>query len=115
MNSKSHLLAIVLVTLRLSHTQLQAAPCYAEGELLVKWQDGPESYAAAIGNAAIGSTVKRNFNEIGWQHVKLPQDMSVRDGIKAYRALGTVMAVELNCVMAIHPPPLVSPNVIGSP
>src|SRR2546422_763071 len=104
MNSKLPLLAIILLTLSLRCPQLQAAPPYAESELLVKWQDGPESYGAAVGNVVIGSTVKRNFLAIGWQHVKLPPGMRVRDGIEAYQALGTVLAVEPNGVLAIHPP-----------
>ena len=39
----------------------------APGELLVKWKEGPDSPAATLGNAQIGSTVQRNFREIGWQ------------------------------------------------
>ena len=105
MNSNSHLVSIILLTLRLSCPQLQAAPGYAESELLVKWQDGPGSYAAAVGNAAIGSTVKRNFNAIGWQHVQLPPAMSVRNGIEAYQALGTVLAVEPDGILEPIPPP----------
>ena len=81
--------------------RLQALPGHAEGELLVKWKDGPESYAAAIGNQQIGSTVKRNFNAIGWQHIKLPPGMSVRDGMKIYQALGTVLAAEPNRTMPV--------------
>jgi subtilisin family serine protease len=86
--------------------QLHAVPGYREGHLLVKWQDGPESYAAAVGNDQIGSTVKRNFNTIGWQHVQLPSGMSVRDGIKAYRALGTVLAVEPDGIIEPILPPV---------
>jgi hypothetical protein len=85
----------------------QAASRYAERELLVKWKDGPDSYAAAVGNAQIGSIVKRNFNEIGWQHVKLPPGMSVFDAVEAYRALGTVLAVEPNgSIQPIPAPPV---------
>jgi len=70
MDSKPHLLAIILLTVGLCCDPLRAVLRYAEVELLVKWQDGPESYAATVGNAAVGSTVKRNFNAIGWQQVK---------------------------------------------
>src|SRR6185503_14946339 len=85
---------------------LQAAPRYREGHLLVKWKEGPESYAAAVGNASIGSTVKRNFNAIGWQHVELPPGMSVRDGLEAYRNLITVLAVEPDGIIE----PILSPE-----
>jgi hypothetical protein len=50
------------------------------GELLVKWQDGPESAAASRGNARIGAEVERSFRQIGWQHVQLPAGISVEDG-----------------------------------
>src|SRR5262245_45003403 len=63
------------------------------GELLVKWRDGPQSASATVGNTKVGSTVKRNFNAIGWQLVELPPGVSERDAIEAYRALGTVLAV----------------------
>src|SRR5690349_17093358 len=66
----------------------------APGELLVKWQEGPDSPAAARGNAQIGSTVQRNFHEIGWQQVKLPCELSLQEGIARYQALGSVSAVE---------------------
>ncbi|MCI0542015.1 MAG: S8 family serine peptidase, partial [Verrucomicrobiales bacterium] len=92
----------------------QAASHYAERELLVKWKDGPDSYAAAVGNAEIGSAVKRNFNEIGWQHVQLPEGLSVRDGIEAYQALGTVSAVEPNGIIEPILPPA-GPAVPSAP
>src|SRR5262245_43550888 len=85
---------------------IYAASTYSDGELLVKWKDGPWSYGATVGNAAIGSAVKRNFDAIGWQQVKLPQGMSVRDGIEAYQALGTVLAVEPNGTTVIEPAPI---------
>jgi subtilisin family serine protease len=85
--------------------ELHSASSGSAVELLVKWNDGPESYAAAVGNALIGSTLKRNFNMIGWQDLQLPEGMSVSDGIEAYRQLGTVMAVEQNATVGINPPP----------
>src|SRR5262245_58705223 len=93
---KQCVLILVLFNILPASFRLHASPGYAEGELLVKWRDGPESYAAAVGNAQIGSTVKRNFNALGWQLVKLPEGMSVRDGMEAYKGLGTISAVEPN-------------------
>ena len=69
------------------------------GELLVKWRDGPMSAAAADGNRSIGASVKRSFEAIGWQYVKLPEGLSLADAMARYRALGTVLAVEPNWVM----------------
>ncbi len=77
----------------------------APGELLVKWKEGPDSPAATLGNAQIGSTVQRNFHEIGWQQVKLPSELSLQEGIARYRALGSVSAVEPNYTVAPILPP----------
>ncbi len=106
MSRKTYLLAIILAAFLCESRQVHAGPGHAEGELLVKWKDGPESYAAALGNSMIGSTVKRNFNEIGWQHVELPPGMSVRDGIEAYQHLGTVLAVEPDGIIEPILPPV---------
>lgn len=105
MNSKSHLFSIILLTSFTLCLRILAEPRYAERSLLVKWRDGPETYAAAVGNSQIGSTVKRNFNEIGWQLVELPPGLSVRDAMEAYQQLGGVLAVEPDfAVQAIIPP-----------
>jgi subtilisin family serine protease len=59
-----------------------------------------------VGNSVIGSTVKRNFDTIGWQLVQLPAGMNVRDGMEAYQQLGTVLAVEPNGILVVDPPQL---------
>src|SRR5437870_6718431 len=83
------------------HASTRCAP----GELLVKWKERPDSPAATLGNAQIGSTVQRNFHEIGWQQVKLPCELSLQEAIARYRALGSVSAVEPNyAVTPILPP-----------
>jgi subtilisin family serine protease len=73
--------------------------------LLVKWKNGPDSPAATLGNAQIGSTVQRNFHEIGWQQVKLPCELTLQEAIARYRALGSVSAVEPNYAVAPILPP----------
>jgi subtilisin family serine protease len=80
----------------------------------VKWTDAPASQASAEGNAQIGSTVIRNFNAIGWQQVKLPEGMTLAEGIQAYKALGTVLAVEPNLAMSSVPSP-VTPSSSHAP
>ena len=101
----SRKLALVLIANSVFSLPLHAATGSRDGRLLVKWKDGPESYAAAVGNASIGSTVKRNFNAIGWQHLELPPRMSVRDGMNAYQELGTVLAVEADGIIEPILPP----------
>src|SRR3989442_12051084 len=99
------ILSVILLLLLSVCSRSNAVPRYREGHLLVKWKDGPDSYAAALGNSVIGSTVKRNFNAIGWQLVELPPGVSVSEGIKAYQALGNVTAVEPDGRTDIQPPP----------
>jgi subtilisin family serine protease len=77
-----------------SGAELSPPDTAARREMLVKWQDGPGSDAAARGNRTIGAEVQRNFVHVGWQQVALPPGMTLREGIEAYRALGTVLAVE---------------------
>ena len=95
MNAKSHLLATLLLIIFALCQRLNAAPGYAEGELLVKWQDGPESYAAALGNAQIGSAVIQNLDEIGWQLVALPEHLGIGAAVELYRTLQGVMQLSL--------------------
>ena len=75
-------------------------------ELLVKWRDGPESYAAAVGNAMLGSTVAATFLELGWQQVRLADGMSLEDGLRRYRELGSVLGVEPNARVSLVPHPI---------
>src|SRR5688572_6846399 len=92
MNPKLLLLSLLLVVMWAAEASTSAAD--AATRLLVKWREGPNSPAAAAGNEQVGSTVKRNFNALGWQLIELPPGMTSLDGIEAYQRLGTVIAVE---------------------
>src|SRR6184192_3569342 len=67
-------------------------------ELLLKFRDGPESVTALRANAAMGAEAVKTFQAIGWQRVKLPEGMSVEDGLMAYRKLDCVVMAEGNRV-----------------
>src|SRR5687768_18616960 len=54
-------------------------------ELLVKWKGGPGSEEARAANARIGATPGKNFNEVGWQLVRLPEGMEVAEGLAQFR------------------------------
>src|SRR5262249_6486360 len=47
----------------------------------------------------VGAAVLRSFGAIGWEHVRLPNGMTVGKGIKAYLALPGVLAAEPNYVL----------------
>jgi subtilisin family serine protease len=115
MKTGTHLLSILLITTLTFGQQLQTSAADAANGLLVKWKDGPNSLAAVAGNAQIGSTVKRNFNALGWQLIELPAGMAAGDGIKAYQSLGTVAHVEPDGTTHVEPPLPPSTNSAPTP
>jgi subtilisin family serine protease len=107
MNTTSYLMTLTIALATSTWLPSLKADNTLATRLLLKWQDGPGSSAAAVGNAAIGSRVRRNLNTIGWQVVELPPGMSVSSGLRAYRALSAVLAVEPDNRMPADPPRLV--------
>src|SRR5688500_13802283 len=69
---------------------------YAEGELLVKFKGGARSHAAEVTRERMKHVVKRRFDFIGWQHIRLPEGMSVEQGLARYKAMPEVLAAEPN-------------------
>jgi Tol biopolymer transport system component/subtilisin family serine protease len=69
---------------------------YKEGELLVKFKQGVSSTSKQAVNTSIGASVLKEFSFIGWQHVQLPQGMSVAQGIADYKQMENVVAAEPN-------------------
>src|SRR5438128_12579793 len=75
---------------------------YVPGELLVKPGSGPARLQTANSpHNLVGATVLRSFPAIGWEHVRLPEGMSVGRGIKAYLALPGVLAAEPNYTLEL--------------
>jgi subtilisin family serine protease len=69
---------------------------YAAGELLVKFHaanSNPREKLAQVGLETIGS-----FSAVGWQHVRLPPEMTVDEGIARYRSLSGVESVQPNFI-----------------
>ena len=79
-------------------TSAQPVTLNHEGELLVKWKQGPLSVTAAHGNVRCGGLVKGNFSHCGWQWVQLPPGISLSEGMRRYRGEPEVLAVEPNIV-----------------
>jgi subtilisin family serine protease len=97
-------LSVILIIAFMLGARLQAAPVESPPRLLVKWNGGPNSPAATAGNAQIGATVKRNFSTLGWQLIELLPGMSATEGVAAYQALRTVIAVEPDGAMRVESP-----------
>src|SRR5262245_46032757 len=80
------------------------AASFVEGELLVKFRGGPRGAAAEHARQTLGHKVKRDFEFIGWQHIRLPHGITVKEGLARYRQLTGVLAVEPNATMQAHEP-----------
>src|SRR6266705_4086409 len=79
-----------------------ASAGYAAGELLVKvGRPGASLQMASSPHDTVGATVLRSFPAIGWDHVRLPEGMTVGQGIKAYLALTGVLAAEPNYALEL--------------
>lgn len=81
------ILRLALGSVLAGGTFASAAPT----ELLVKFK--PNASPALL-NASIGARVVKNLPEIGWQKIQLPSSVSKDRGLRYYKALTTVAAVE---------------------
>jgi subtilisin family serine protease len=82
-------------------------PLTAEDLLLVKWMGGAQSEFAQNGNRTIGAVSRREFKQIGWQLVALPEGLSAFNAMKRYQLLPGVIATELTPRSEYCPTPLV--------
>ena len=71
------------------------------GELLVKFKDDAARQNLSSIHTAIGATVTQEFAELGWQHVRLPEGLSVKDAIARYKQSGDVAEAQPNFVYRI--------------
>jgi large repetitive protein len=102
-------IAAILLTLLLfqvfatTHTQGNTpATTHRNGELLVKFKDGPYAPLTAYAHAQTGATVLQNFDSIGWQWVKLPEGMSVEEGLTAYHKISDCLLAQPNYIYQIY-------------
>ncbi|MBI3652476.1 MAG: S8 family serine peptidase [Acidobacteria bacterium] len=69
---------------------------FIEGQLLVKFQDGPYAPQTQAAHTQTGARVLTNFDSIGWQLVQLPADLSVEEGVAQYRKLRDCVLAQPN-------------------
>ena len=65
-------------------------------ELLVKCEGGPSGEPARATDAAIGGTTIRRFEAFGWHLVRLPEGMTIAEGLASYASQPGVITVEPN-------------------
>src|ERR1043166_6233002 len=95
--------------------QTEAPGKYMEGQLLLKFKDGPKGVAARDAKAAMRHEVIRDFEFVGWQHVRLPAGMSITEALARYKALPNVLAAEPNYLyQAVTSDSIGTPEEAGS-
>lgn len=75
---------------------LAESKSYVEGELLVKFKSGTTSALASRVNEQIGARVLEDFADLGWQRVKLPENLSVEQAAARYSLLEDVAIAQPN-------------------
>lgn len=92
-------LPIVFVLITAGFPQRQGRNAFAPGELLVKFEGGPGAQVARVAHERMGARVLKTFSVIGWQHVRLPQGMTVDEATKRYRAMRGNIGAEPNYIV----------------
>jgi subtilisin family serine protease len=78
---------------------------YQEGQLLVKFKDGPFGLRTLNAHAQVGATVLENFGSIGWQLINLPEGLSTEDGLKQYQSIPDCLLAQPNFTYHIYNTP----------
>jgi subtilisin family serine protease len=97
-------LGAVLVTLTAAaQPNPPAGPLHphVEGELLVKFRGGSRGEAAEHARVRMKHEVKRHFDTIGWQQIRLPQGLTAEEALTRYQGSPGVTSVELNGVVVL--------------
>lgn len=69
---------------------------FAEGELLVKFKKGLDKASVEQFNEQIGANVVEQFADLGWQRIKLPENLPIEKALERYRNSAEVEAVQPN-------------------
>jgi len=73
-----------------------SAKDFVEGEVLVKFKGGTNTEASYRANSEIGASVVEEFPNLGWQRVRIPEDLSVDRAVSFYKSDAEVEAVQPN-------------------
>lgn len=98
LTSPRMLFALVLLVCGTFAASAQTADVstYVSDELLVKFDEGPDSTDARLANRAVGSTVLENLGDLGWQRVRIPAGVSVDGAIEQYKKFQGIISVQPN-------------------
>ncbi len=99
-------LSVLLVFTLLTSVQFASAKDFVDGELLVKFKDGPYSAEARTAHEMLGAEVLETFPGLGWQRVKLPSGLGLGEAMSYYKRLSDVEYAQPNFYYHL----LVTPN-----
>ena len=77
-------------------------PKWVEGELMVKFRDGPRGAGAEQAERALGHEVRRRFDCLGWQHVKIRPGQTQAEALAQLRQRADVIVAEPNYVFELR-------------
>jgi subtilisin family serine protease len=78
---------------------VNSAPLYREGELLVKFKPDVNMTKAQFTHKAVGSRSKRRFESSGVEHIVLPSGLTVKNAVQLYMANPDVEYAEPNYIV----------------
>lgn len=71
---------------------------YVEGELLVKFKDETARQRLTSVHERLGSRLRNEFTELGWQHIKLAEGLDVKDAERVYKSDASVELAQPNFI-----------------
>ena len=73
---------------------------YVEGELVVRFKDGPESMEARDANVKMGGTVLKSLPKLKLALIQLPPGADTVKAVEKYRTLPGVVTAEPNYIVS---------------
>jgi hypothetical protein len=76
---------------------------YVEGEIIVQFKDGPDSWEAREANAKVGGTVLKVLKKMKLALIQLPPNADTLKAVEQYRAQPGVVTAEPNYLVSAPP------------
>lgn len=95
--SRVRVLVIAMFSLvAIAHAQGSKGNNFVPNELLVKFASDTSPQSRSAANRTIGADVLDRFEFIGWQRVRIPNGMSLKDAIDRYKRIDGIELVQPN-------------------
>ncbi len=90
------LVCLIFLSSNFAFAQKFSDKTFVAGELLVKYKNGTASEAARSVNDQLRASVLEEFPDLGWQRVKLPENLSVDEAVNLYKNSSEIEWVQPN-------------------